>query len=99
MGHCAVPGGTKLYSSVGGPTESQEKLTKYGIHSKVCGMKYEPLRTATSNLKTVFVTFANTYFSPSVEKFDQSWMPTQSHGGKALVFCQPLRSKGSLSSL
>lgn len=63
MGHCAVPGGTKLDSSVGGQSP-KKKLTKCGIYSKVCGLKVEPLRTGTSNLKTVFVTFANTYFPP-----------------------------------
>lgn len=65
MGHCAVPGGAKLDSSVGGQSP-KNKLTKCGIYGKVCGLKDEPLRTATSNLKTVFVTFANTYFPPQV---------------------------------
>lgn len=79
-GSLCCPGRNKALL-LSGWTESQEKLTKCGIYSKVCGLKDEPLRTATSNLKTVFVTFANTYFC--VEKFNQSSRTTQSHGWKA----------------
>lgn len=57
------------------------------MYSKVCGLKDEPLRTGTSNLKTVFLTFANTYFPPQVLRtLNQSSRTIQSHGWKAVGF-------------